>query len=112
MWTKSPVTTLGRSPLPIPADSKGHNQAVKDEDDQARLQALEELNVLDTSPEERFDRVTRLCVRLFGVPMALASRFDIYRQWFMSNIGKIEDIPETPRDIAFCYISIQDTKPL
>jgi GAF domain-containing protein len=82
-----------------------------DVDEEARIVALEELNVLDTPPEERFDRVTRLCVRLFGVPMALVSLIDNDRQWFKSNIG-MEDTPETPRDIAFCNIAIQDTKPL
>lgn len=83
-----------------------------DVDEQARIQALEELDILDTPPEERFDRVTRLCVRLFGVPMALVSLIDNDRQWFKSNIGKIADTTETPRDIAFCNIAIQDTKPL
>ncbi len=83
-----------------------------DVDESARQQALEELDILDTPPEERFDRVTRLCVRLFGVPMALVSLIDNDRQWFKSNIGKIADTTETPRDIAFCNIAIQDTKPL
>lgn len=40
------------------------------DDEEARLRALDALNILGTPPEERFDRVTRLSTRLFGVPMA------------------------------------------
>lgn len=71
----------------------------------ARQLALEELQILDTPAEERFDRVTRLCTRLFGVPMALVSLIDNDRQWFKSRIGLAA--PETPRDMAFCNIAIQ-----
>ena len=42
-------------------------------DEEARLESLRSLNILDTIPEERFDRYTRLAKRLFGVPIALVS---------------------------------------
>ena len=41
-----------------------------------RLNTLRALNVLDSAPEERFDRLTRLAKRLFGVPIALVSLVD------------------------------------
>ncbi|WP_431222442.1 sensor domain-containing diguanylate cyclase [Serratia sp. L9] len=66
-----------------------------------RLQALRSLNLLDTLPEERFDRVTRMARRLFGVPIALVSLVDENRQWFKSNCG-LEGAKETPRDISLC----------
>lgn len=84
--------------------------APTDLDEQARQLALEELDILDTPPEERFDRVTRLCVRLFGVPMALVSLIDNDRQWFKSNIGM--GVPETARVDAFCNVAIQSPSPL
>ncbi|MGR8921017.1 MAG: diguanylate cyclase domain-containing protein [Gammaproteobacteria bacterium] len=65
-----------------------------------RLDALRALNILDSSPEERFDRLTRLAKRLFGVPIALVSLVDEERQWFKSCQGL--DASETPRDISFC----------
>lgn len=65
-----------------------------------RLQALQELGVLDTSPEERFDRLTRLAKQMFGVDIALVSLVDAERQWFKSAQGL--DICETARDISFC----------
>ena len=50
--------------------------------DQARVRALHELALLDTPPEERFDRITRLACRLLGVPISLIALVDAARQWF------------------------------
>ena len=72
----------------------------KPADESTRLEALRSLKLLDTSPEERFDRLTRLARRLFGVPISLISLVDDERQWFKSNIGL--SATETPRDISFC----------
>lgn len=68
--------------------------------EQPRIKALRSLNVLDTPPEERFDRLTRLAKRMFNVPIALVSLVDENRQWFKSCVGL--DVRETPRDISFC----------
>ena len=68
--------------------------------EQARLNTLRSLNVLDTPSEERFDRLTRLAKRMFNVPIALVSLVDENRQWFKSCVGL--DVSETPRDISFC----------
>lgn len=70
------------------------------QDEQTRLETLRSLNVLDTLPEERFDRLTRLAKRMFGVPIALVSLVDENRQWFKSCIGL--GASETSRDISFC----------
>lgn len=66
----------------------------------SRLEALRSLDILDTSSEERFDRLTRLAQRLFDVPIALVSLIDQNRQWFKSCIGL--EVRETPRAISFC----------
>lgn len=65
-----------------------------------RIKALRELQILDTEPEERFDRITRMARRVFDVPIALVSLVDENRQWFKSKQGL--DASETPRDISFC----------
>ena len=72
----------------------------KPDNEAQRLQALKDLNVLDTEAQERFDRYTRLACRLFGVPIALVSLVDENRQWFKSKQGL--GASETPRDISFC----------
>ena len=66
----------------------------------ARLETLHGLNILDTPPEDRFDRYTRLSTRVFDVPIALISLVDRYRQWFKSKQGI--DVDETPREQSFC----------
>lgn len=80
------------------------------EDEGARLDALHALEVLDTPPEERFDRVTRIAAALFDVPMALVSLVDAERQWFKSHHGL--DATETPREMAFCGHAILNDDPL
>jgi diguanylate cyclase (GGDEF)-like protein len=69
-------------------------------DEFKRLETLRSLKLLDTPPEERFDRVTRLAKRIFGVPIALVSLVDGDRQWFKSRQGL--EATETPREISFC----------
>lgn len=69
-------------------------------DEQARLETLRSLDILDTPQEERFDRLTRMAKRLFGVPIALVSLVDENRQWFKSCLGL--SVSETSRDISFC----------
>lgn len=70
------------------------------QDEQTRLETLRSLNVLDSLPEERFDRLTRMAKRIFGVPVALVSLVDENRQWFKSCVGL--GASETSRDISFC----------
>jgi diguanylate cyclase (GGDEF)-like protein len=65
-----------------------------------RLASLQELGVLYTPSEERYDRITRLASRLLGTPMALVSLVDDRVQWFKSAHGI--DATETPREVSFC----------
>ncbi len=65
-----------------------------------RLQALRQLNLLDTPPSESFDRITRMAARLFDLPIAAVSLTDEDRQWFKSRVG-VEHW-EIPRERACC----------
>ncbi|WP_071112915.1 GAF domain-containing protein [Chromobacterium sphagni] len=65
-----------------------------------RIQALQELLILDTPPEDRFDILTTYCRSRFDVDIALISLVDQKRQWFKSRSGL--DASETPREISFC----------
>lgn len=69
-------------------------------DEIERLAALHALKILDTPPEQLFDRITRLVARLLDVPIALVSFVDKDRQWFKSHYGL--KATETPREISFC----------
>ncbi len=70
----------------------------------ARLDALRRLEILDTAPEEAFERIVDLAVSMFGVPAALISLVDERRQWFKAVRGL--GVSETPRDMAFCAHAI------
>lgn len=65
-----------------------------------RLRALCATGLLDTPPEERFDRITRLAAGFFGVPICLVSLVDEDRQWFKSRFGLAA--LQTPKSDAFC----------
>lgn len=75
--------------------------------EKVRLARLKRLMVLDTSPENFFDEVTKMASTLCGTSIALISLVDENRQWFKSNVG-IEGASETPRDFAFCAHTILD----
>jgi PAS domain S-box-containing protein len=75
-----------------------------------RLSALERFHILDTEPDERFDRVARLAARLFGTPIALVTFLDRRRQWHKARIGTT--LTEVPREITFCDHTIRGDRPL
>src|SRR5680860_1121603 len=78
--------------------------------ERSRQTALDQLRILDTPPEERFDRLTRMAARLLDAPIALISLIDRDRQWFKSCVGL--GIGEAPRSISFCGHAIFDRQQL
>jgi len=69
-------------------------------DDAQRLQALRELLILDTPPEERFDRVVRFAADEFDMPIVLVSLVDAQRQWFKARVGM--EACQKDRESSFC----------
>ena len=84
-------------------------KAPKIPNDELRIAALKNLDILDTSPEEKFDCITELAAKITDCPIALISLVDENRQWFKSRFGL--DAPETPRDISFCGHAIEHNEP-
>ena len=70
------------------------------ERDAERLAALHRLLILDTAPEERYDKIIKFASAEFDVPIALLSLVDSDRQWFKARTGL--DVCETSREISFC----------
>ena len=75
-----------------------------------RLAALHALDILDTPPEERFDRITRLAAALFDMPISTVTMIDEDRQWHKSCVGVTGR--EDPRSVSFCSVAIQTPAPL
>jgi phosphoribosyl 1,2-cyclic phosphodiesterase/GAF domain-containing protein len=73
-------------------------------DEDRRLESLHRLGVLDTQPEERFDRYTDAVCATLGVPIALITLVDADRQWFKSRRGV--PVEETSRDESVCAHAI------
>lgn len=69
-------------------------------DEEYRLKELRALNVLNTPPEERFDRLTRLARRLFNVPISIVSLIETDWQWFKSRGGVSNNT--AARNTSFC----------
>ena len=69
------------------------------DDEGTRVDTLYDLRILDTEPEERFDRLTRLAKRLLQVPISLISLVDENREWIKSGEGIGNS--QVARDISF-----------
>lgn len=83
---------------------------MRDYQEEARLDALRQLKLLDTPPSESFDRISRMASQIFGLPVAAVSLTDQDRQWFKSRVG-IEHW-SIPRDKAPCAQVAETTEPL
>lgn len=69
-----------------------------------RLAAVRRYDILDTPPDDAFDRVTRLAAGLFDVPIAIISFVDHDRIWFKSRYGV--DVSQIGRDPGLCASAI------
>jgi GAF domain-containing protein len=77
----------------------------------ARLAELARLNILDTAPEARFDRIVALARLLFDAPGATMSLIDTDRQWLKSRSG-MGITSEAAREISFCNHVVQNDRSL
>jgi two-component system cell cycle sensor histidine kinase PleC len=76
------------------------------ENEEARLQQLYDLDILDTLEEQAYDDITYLVAQICDVPIALISLIDRDRQFLKSHYGL--DVNEVPRELGFCPHAILD----
>ena len=72
--------------------------------EEQRLEALYKLEVLDTAPEEGFDRLVRMAISHFNLPIAGIAIVDMERIWFKSIEGL--NLKEVPREGSICARTI------
>ena len=80
-----------------------------------RLAALRRTALLDTPPEEGFDRITRMAARLLGAPTSLISLVTDERQFFKSTTGLPEPWASrrnAPLSFSFCSTVAGTGEPL
>ncbi|TFF17227.1 GAF domain-containing protein [Jiella endophytica] len=83
--------------------------------DQDRLQALQRSGLMDSAPEEVFDRTVSLASRLLKAPVSLLSLVDTERQFFKAQTGlagSAAEARETPLSHSFCQHVVQQNAPL
>jgi GAF domain-containing protein len=80
-----------------------------------RLAALKSADLLDTPPEEPFDRLARLAAKVVNAPVALVTAVDRDRQYFKSCLGLPEPWAtrrETPLTHSFCQHVVAAREPV
>lgn len=70
-----------------------------------RLQALARYQILDSEPEQIYDRIAALLARLLDVPHACVSFVDRDRVWFKSAHGL--NVSEVDRQPGFCHTVVE-----
>ncbi|MCD7100405.1 EAL domain-containing protein [Stenotrophomonas sp. MMGLT7] len=86
---------MSAAPYPLPPD------------EEQRLRTLADYHLLDTPPEQEFDRLANLAARLFDVPIVLISLLDRDRQFFKAEVGL--GLCGTSREVSFCaHAIVQD----
>jgi GAF domain-containing protein len=73
-------------------------------DEEARLKALRDLDLLDTEPEAEFDELVRRAAEATGAPVAVITLVDEARQWFKARVNL--EMESSDRDLSFCAHAI------
>jgi diguanylate cyclase (GGDEF)-like protein len=87
-------------------------QQVAQEDirEKERLEALDNLEIIDAPRDEFFDRTVALIKSIFDVSIALVSVMDAHRQVYKACEGLVAD--EYERKNSFCAHTILETRPM
>lgn len=104
VWPASPAHVKAKLQAAALGRSCRWQNAPRPANEEHRLRALHHLGVLDTGPEARFDRITRMARERLGVPIARISLVDRDRQWFKSSAGA--GGTGSPRDESICAHAI------
>lgn len=104
MLERLAADTLKRRSRPAPAAR-----------DPRRLKAVRESGLLDSPPEARFDRLTRVAAGGLNAPIALVSIVDEDRQFLKSCVGVAEPWAsrrEMPLSHSYCQHAVASPEPL
>lgn len=74
-----------------------------------RQRAVDGLAIVDTAPEDRFDRIVTMARQLYNTESAVFSVIDRDREWHKSRSG-INTVEQTERTSSFCSVTIRGTE--
>ena len=102
VWADALAERMVGSLDPVRGSDKAPEPEVQgrtpEEIEDARHRALMALNLLDTAPEERFDRIVALASSSLGTSAAAFTVLDGDRQWHKSTVGlDVAEIPAAAR---------------
>jgi len=69
-----------------------------------RVERLRRFQILDSLPDEAYDRIVRMAAEITGTPVSFISLIEEERQWFKAVRGI--DLTEGRREFAFCAHTI------
>lgn len=81
-----------------------------DPDEILRQAAVDDLGIIATVAENRFDVIVKLARHMYGAEAAAFTVLDRDRVWHKSKFGT--DIEEAPRTVSFCSIAIKGSGPM
>ena len=102
---RSRVTAVMRS-RGLWAETEAVMRPLIPQDEAERLVEFRLTEAVDSGPEERFDKISRMAQRVFDVPFAGISFVEGDRQWYKSKVGL--PISDTARDLSFCGHAITE----
>ena len=73
--------------------------------ERARQKAVDDLNILDTPAEDRYDRIVTMARQLYRTESAVFSVIDRDREWHKSRSGKT--VEQAARTASFCSVTIR-----
>lgn len=79
-------------------------------DEDERIAALAAYDILDTEPEEAFDRVVRLAAAVYDADLAYVAFLDGTHQWIKAAIGTMPQV--LPRKRSICNAIVSTGEPL
>ncbi|TBN58190.1 GAF domain-containing protein [Glaciihabitans arcticus] len=103
-WAELLVPTIATS-LGDPRNHLVEPPGAHKEHEEERQLAVDALGIVDTDPEERFDRIVALARRAFGTQAAAFTVTDHHRHWIKSGVGT--EVPEFLRAESVCDTTIK-----
>lgn len=84
-----------------------YTAALHPSDEPQRMAELRSFAILDTDPDDDYDRLVQLAALLCGTPMAALTLVDGNRQWYKARLGL--PVQQVARDTSFCAHAILES---